>query len=585
MKRALIFLCLFVGIFAYSQTVREFPHPRIQVKDGKLAYVNWEKDVALWGVNYQPFSGWVYETHLKRLPLPYDFPSLKKVIDEDFMDFPHLGVNIIRITLTPSRMTDKEGNIVENTYVKLLDYLLFKCRNEGIYVHLTLATDTGKPPYEKGSFAADNVDFGSNEENSKFSGRKLSHMIYSPEKRGIFLKYVKNLFSRVNKFTGTRYADEDFFALVEIINEPPVLKRRMLDYAPFASTMALYKSFLKENELADTQEAFETFAGKRVKSFIDGVCEAVKSARRKTPVFWSYNWRGFMADKQWLHLAVCESLADGVSYCLYPGQDDFPSKPDWLNLPEFTGKNYLPYIAATPKYIQEVLDAKKRGKAVAVYEFETWCNRSGYLYPAMSALFKSTGAQTACMWTYVPRAAAEYNFCLTHFLNIHFTPKKALSFIIGAKAFSHASDPIFNEDKTVCDFGIGESFFETKSSYALLDGKFFCVGNPPSLPDEKDISGIYSFTCCGDNAFTQYGGNGIYGMHFLPNSPMAFAYHDVLEGDIFKIPPMQKRITISPGTGKIRTKGLKNFPPMIEKISRPMFKGNSERPDGSSRNN
>ena len=572
MKHILMLLSMLIGICAYSQTVCKFQKPRIQARDGRLVYVSGKENVALWGVNYQPFSGWVYETHLKRLHIPYDFPFLKKVIDEDFTDFKRLGISIIRIALTPSRMTDKDGNIFENTYVELLDYLLYKCRCEGIYVHLTLATDIGKPPYAEGSFAADIVNFGNQKENAKFSGRKLAHMIYSPEKSKIFIRYVKNLFSRINKFTRTRYSDEDFFALIEIINEPPVLKRGMLNYAPFASTMALYKAFLKENGLTDNQEAFERFAGNRVKTFIDSICNTIKAARAETPIFWAYNWRGFMTDKRWLHLAVCDSLADGVSYCLYPGQDDFPSKPDWFNLPEFTNRNYLPYIAATPKYISEVLDAKANGKAVVVYEFETWCNRSGYLYPAMAALFKSTGAQTACMWTYVPRVAAEYNFCLTHFLNIHTTPEKALSFAIGSEAFAHASAPILNADKTICDFGIGKSFFESKSSYALFDGKFFCVGNPPSLPNAKDISNIHSFMCCNNNQFTQYDGTGIYGIDSKKGTFNAFAYHDVLIKDIFKIPPMQKRIIISPGKGKIHTRELDRFPPTIDKINRPSFK-------------
>ena len=153
----------------------------------------------------------------------------------------------------------------------------------------------------------------------------------------------------------------------------------------------------------------------------------MRSTGAQQPIFWCYAWPDYLDQHPDIHAAVLASDVDGVTFCLYPGQEEtYPT--DWLNLPNLADTNLLPWIAEVGKRFQPIAEARDAGKAVVVYEFETWCNDTGYLYPAMAAFFREMGAQVATMWEYDPEPAASYNFAASHFFNLRYTPEKAVSF-------------------------------------------------------------------------------------------------------------------------------------------------------------
>src|SRR5258708_14328204 len=70
-----------------------------------------------------------------------------------------------------------------------------------------------------------------------------------------------------------------------------------------------------------------------------------------------------------------------------------------------------------------------------VYEFDTPDERTGTMYPAMARSFRAVGAQFVAMFAYDMLATASRNLgWQTHYLNLVYTPRKAMSAIIAAEA-------------------------------------------------------------------------------------------------------------------------------------------------------
>src|SRR5437762_10452106 len=69
-----------------------------------------------------------------------------------------------------------------------------------------------------------------------------------------------------------------------------------------------------------------------------------------------------------------------------------------------------------------------------VYEFDSPDLRTGYMYPAMARTFRAVGAQVALMFAYDMLGTASRNLgWQTHYLNLVYTPRKAMSAIIAAE--------------------------------------------------------------------------------------------------------------------------------------------------------
>ena len=87
--------------------------------------------VRLFGVNYYaPFNHNYY--NIAELGKDHC-----KAVDEDFRHFNELGIRFIRMHLYDREITDAEGNLVENGNLEVLDYVLKKAEENGIYLMLT----------------------------------------------------------------------------------------------------------------------------------------------------------------------------------------------------------------------------------------------------------------------------------------------------------------------------------------------------------------------------------------------------------------------------------------------------------------
>jgi hypothetical protein len=181
-----------------------------------------------------------------------------------------------------------------------------------------------------------------------------------------------------------------------------------------------------------------------------------------------------------------------------------------------------------------VVEARAAGKAVSVYEFETWCNDTGYLYPAMAAFFREMGAQIATMWEYDPEPAAPYNFAASHFFNLRHTPEKAVSFVVAREVFKNLPR-VFNSSHLVrgptlhggSNGGLDFAADFTKKTSWVLAPEVLAYSNslPESLweksSDPDYVAGLQEIWGVGNSSLVKATGNG--------------AYHLVRDGDGWKL--------------------------------------------------
>ncbi len=397
------------------------PLRRIVCRDGVLRYDD-GSEVALWGVNFQTALSWEYNGRLRPLGIPLEPAALNRVTDENLTQLRPLGVGVLRLHLLPADFADGEGHLRDSVYLDALDYLVSRCATGGFYVYLTLVNDMKSYLFP----------------DSFLVGQERSRWLFDPRIVDCTERYITELLRHVNRYTGRIYGAEPAIAVIEVMNEPDYPDYTALTTDPgLGPAREAFERWRQERGAADYPEAlFATYRCETVRLYIDRMVAAIRGCGARQPVIWNLNWPQMIAAHEDVFQAAADSQADGVSFCLYPGQADVPS-PFWQHPMDLSGRNYLPFLKANaleyPR-LRWVLGRRFAGKAKVVYEFEPFYNQTTYLYPAMAALFRSLGVQIAPMWLYGLTPAAEY-LGGSHYLNLYCTPRKAVSFRIAAEVF------------------------------------------------------------------------------------------------------------------------------------------------------
>lgn len=170
----------------------------VVLRDGVLRWADDGSEVALFGVNYYaPFS--ISYRSLRDLGLDH-----RKVIDQDVAHFVRLGLDAIRLHCWDREMSDAQGNLLDNEHLELLDYLLGRCKESGIYAVLTAMAWWGTPEGDVG-----------------FASRFPMHqMTTDPEAWECQRRYLAQFVSHVNRYTKLAYQDDPVVVAFEPINEP-----------------------------------------------------------------------------------------------------------------------------------------------------------------------------------------------------------------------------------------------------------------------------------------------------------------------------------------------------------------------------
>ena len=455
----------------------------IKAVDGVLYYED-GKEVALWGTNIYPQSWEEYE-NIKKLGLDH-----KKVTDEDFQHLKKMGVNVIRMHIFEKEIADEEGNLVENAHLDILDYVIYKCQQERMYLFLTPIAWWGSP---------DRIPC--------FSDIPKQNMMVDKEVVEKTKHYLKQFLTHRNPYIGKRYLELEGFFAIEIMNEPEYfsyedLKRKEKEGADYQ--WEVWRRWCEERGIDPNDgQFFPLFRYEYFANWLGECYEAIRETGAKQIVAAPF----FGADRQEdLIQAIYLSPCEAITYSAYPG--------GWAQMND--SRDILEEVDANYRWFSVSLsDPRLRGKARLVYEFDAPALlRGAYVYPLIACMWRSLGTQVACQFQYDSIATAAFNSdWWNHYLNYLYTPAKAVSYIIGGEAFRrlprfypYPKPSLGKRERVFAGFAVS---FPFNISLMWRDGIWmnsneveWCPFKPNGIP--KLIIGV------GSSPFVRYTGTGIY---------------------------------------------------------------------------
>ena len=395
----------------------------------------------------------------------------KAAIDKDVYHLSRLGLNAYRIHLWDVELTDGQGNLLENEHIDLMDYLIAKLKERNIHIVITAQTNFGN---------------GYPERNIQTGGFSYNYdkcdMHSNPEAIAAQETYLRDLVKHTNPYTGLAYKDDPSIVGFEINNEP-------------------CHSGTKEE----------------VKAYINRMLKSMSKAGNRKPVFYNVSHNGYVAE------AYYETTVQGTTYQWYP---------IGLVSGQTQQGNFLPYVDRYDiPFAGKVKEFNK--KARMIYEFDPADIMYSYMYPAMVRTFRTAGFQWITQFAYDPIdlafANTEYQ---THFLNLAYTPNKAISMKIAAEAArslkrgeSYGSYP----QDTIFGNGFRVSYAEDLSE--LNNGEKFYYSNQTNTPP-KDASKLVSIAGCGSSPIVDYEVTGAY-------------FIDCLESGIWRLEVMPDAVVVN----------------------------------------
>lgn len=395
-----------------TQIGNPLPIRPIKAVDGVLLYED-GKEVALWGTNIYPQS-WMEYNNIKKLGLDH-----KKVTDEDFQHLKKMGVNVIRMHIFEKELADENGNLVENDHLDILDYVVYKCQKENIYLFLTPVAWWWSP---------DKIPC--------FSDVPKQNMMVD---KGVVEKtkrYIQQLLTRLNPYTGKRYIEHKGFFAVEIMNEPEYftyedIRAKQKSGAEYQ--WEVWEKWCVERGISpELRDYFPLFRYEYFANWLGECYRAIRETGAKQVVCAPF----FGADRQDdLIQAIYLSPCEAITYGAYPG--------GWERMND--SRDILEEVDANYRWFSySFSDVRLSHKARLVYEFDAPALLKGtYVYPMIACMWRSLGTQVACQFQYDSIATAEFNSdWWNHYLNYLYTPGKAVSYIIGGEVFR--SLPRFN---------------------------------------------------------------------------------------------------------------------------------------------
>ena len=410
--------------------------------------VRWRDDrqeVALFGANY------VIHTASDYRAAGYVHGDRKRMIDEDMAQFARMGWDGLRLTFWGDwEASDSAGNLIANDHLDLLDYLIARARERGIYMLFS-------PIQLYGSNWPDALGDTSAPGFGRHFGRE--RMGTDPAAIAAQVNYLRQILNHVNPYTGVALKDEPAILFIELVNEPwhhPENLPGSIDY-------------------------------------INALTDAVRGTGCDKLVFYNVS-QDFRIGE-----AIRRSRAQGVTFGWYPSG---------LNSGHELEGNYLRGVDSFPDMLRPELARMPR----IVYEFDSPDLRTGTMYPAMARTFRAVGTQFAAMFAYDMLETASRNLgWQTHYLNLVYTPRKAMSAIIAAEAMRRLprmrSYGAYPENTRFGDFHVS---YDGDLGELVARDAFLYAGSTSSVP--PDLAALTRIAGYGSSPVVTYDGTGI---HFL----------------------------------------------------------------------
>lgn len=299
--------------------------------------------------------------------------TAEQAIKDDVYHFSRLGLDAFRVHVWDQEISDAEGNLINNEHLRLFDFLLAELKKRKIKTLVTPIAFWGNGYPEK-------------DENTGSFANKYGKdkSVVSEEAFKAQENYLKQFFKHKNPYTGLTYQQDTDILAAEINNEP-------------------HHSGPKE----------------RATEYVNRMTAAIKSTGWTKPIF--YN----ISESPWYADAIVKADVQGHSFQWYP---------TGLVAGHTLQGNYLPNVAKYKIPFDSIPAFKTRAKVV--YEFDAGDVMAPIMYPAMARSFKAAGFQWATQFAYDPMATAYANTeYQTHYLNLAYTPSKAISMLIASKVF------------------------------------------------------------------------------------------------------------------------------------------------------
>jgi hypothetical protein len=409
------------------------------------------------------------------VPFAYGYRSVKalnidveKEIDADVYHMARMGVDAFRVHLWDTEISDTAGNLLQNEHLKLFDYLIYRLKERNIKIIITPIAFFGNGYPQK-----DEKTAGFSSKYNKGEATLNEGSIRAEE------NYLKQLYQHVNPYTKLSYCNEPDIIASELNNEP-------------------------------------SHSGPKpgVTAYINRLEKAARNAGWKKPLFYNISQNPYYAD------AVAKSNVNGFSFQWYP---------TGLVAGHEQKGNFMPNVDRYHIPFDTIPEFKNRPRMI--YEFDAADVLQSCIYPAVARSFKQAGFQWVTQFAYDPMATAygnsEYQ---THYLNLAYTPAKAISFLIANRVFhllprnkeygTYPADSVF--DAYHVSYNQSMSEMNTAS-------EFYYSGSTSSSPSEvkklEHIAGV------GSSAIVQYKG---YGAYFV----------DKLESGVWRLEVMPDAITI-----------------------------------------
>ncbi len=371
----------------------------------------------------------------------------KKAIDNDVYHFTRLGFDLFRVHVWDTQISDIEGNLLENEYLETFDYLLNKLKEHNINYVITPIAFWGDGWPEP--------DTATPGFSHKYGKEKA---LTDPEAIKAQQNYLFQFLNHKNPYTGIAYKNEPSIIAFEVSNEP--------------------------HHIGQAED---------VTKFVKGMVNAMKKTGTKKPIFYNMSHAVHFMD------AYFKGGAQGGTFQWYP---------TGLGYQQELSGNLLPNVNDYYMPFEDII--KKHQGAKLVYEFDAADVGKSYMYPAMARSFRTAGIQIATHFAYDPTYLAafntEYN---THFMNLNYTPQKALSLKICSEVFHEI--PMYSKFGTYPQnntFGNFKIDYKTDLAEYNSEEKFFYTNTTKTVPkDETKLKEIAGF---GNSSIVEYDGTGAY---------------------------------------------------------------------------
>ncbi|QYA25918.1 cellulase family glycosylhydrolase [Gramella sp. MT6] len=373
--------------------------------------------------------------------------DIKAEMDKDIYHFTRMNFDLYRLHVWDTEISDKNGNLIENEHLDAFDYLLNELKKRDINFVITPIAYWGNGWPEP------------DEDTPGFSNKYgKENSLTDPEAIKAQQNYLSQFLNHVNPYTGVAYKNEPNLIAFEVSNEP--------------------------HHRGTPEE---------VKSFINKMVKAMKSTGTKKPVFYNVTHSTQLAETYFT------SEIDGGTFQWYPTGLGFQKELEGNLLPNVNDYN-IPF--------DNII--KENNKAKLVYEFDAADVNKSYMYPAMARSFREAGVQLATHFAYDPTflayANTEYN---THYMNLNYTPHKALALMIASEIFHEVS---LNEDLGTYpeNLEFGDFKISYKGDVATYNsGEKFIYTNSTEIKP-KQISELKEIAGHGNSQIVKYDGKGAY---------------------------------------------------------------------------